>query len=286
MKNIIIGPAGGNVCCHCGFEVVGRADNCPLGCSSMNGNLYDMPPGELGAPCFPQMCCPCPDMDDDRKLSLVLSATGGCSYTETIILTKTAGLTLCQANPRIGNHGGQQCYMNPVVDPENAGQKGKDIVYEKYGKEDHVFAAAGDCAGSKADISLCCCDGTFLGTNPIVGVKGACHTCNYALTIEWKIINPDAVGSAKYCNCPEETFMPPVDYPNLPGDSVIDNDWVFNSFGLVSSTCKDDGADPETVFFLSFQSSNNLYWNCGPCLGGIEDGVDNDVQIHAVLTEV
>ena len=80
--------------------------------------------------------------------------------------------------------------------------------------------------------------------------------------------------------------MPPWDYPVLPGSDFIDNDSVFNSFSLVSSTCKDDGAVPPTIFFLSFQSANNLYWNCGPCLGGIDDGVDNDVQIHAVLTEV
>ena len=270
-KTIIIGPDGDNECCHCGFDV-GDAD-CPPGCSSMNGSLYGSTPGENGVPCFPQMCCPCPDMSEGRQVTLTLSAVN-CGLNETIILNKTDGISICQDNPRV-TETPSHCYAFDS-DPA-AAAKGKAIVYEKYGKRGHVFAGDAECAGSKADISLCCCDGVFAGSDPPVGDAAECHTCNYLLSIEFLSLVPVGhVDWPKYCDCPAETFPPlPFNYPLLPGQSNVANDYIFNTFTLINSLC--------SPLYLEFESEADLWWNCGPCLGGV-DAMDNDIQILATIT--
>ena len=270
-RTIIIGPDGDNECCHCGFDV-GDA-GCPPGCSTVNASLYGSTPGEHGVPCFPQTCCPCPDMSEGRQVTLTLSAVN-CGLNETIILNKNDGISLCQANPRVGNSP-NYCYAYDA-DPI-AAAKGAAIVYEKYGKIGHVFAGDEECAGSKADISLCCCDGVFAGSIIPVGDAADCHMCNYFLSIQFiSLVPPGHVDWPKYCDCPVETFPPlPVDYPLLPGQDQVENDDVFNAFVLINSIC-----DP---LYLEFESANNLYWNCGPCLGGV-DSSDNIIQIEATIT--
>tara|TARA_R110000796_G_scaffold1193_7_gene4701 strand:- start:4837 stop:5676 length:840 start_codon:yes stop_codon:yes gene_type:complete len=258
-------------CCICGTIMIGTGtSSCSGVCDSKNGNLYGSSPGEDDTPCFPQMCCPCSPTGD---LTLTLTASP-CGVNETITLNAADGINICSGtNPRQGNGGSETCYNYAAI--SGAAAKGQAIPYEKYGKLNHVFASAGACTGAKADISLCCCDGTVLGSDPISGEVGECHTCNYTLSIQWKVIHEDRDADGKYCDCPEATGSPPL-VPLLPGsaNSADTNDTIYNSFSLINSRCE--------PFYLEFESPDDLYWNCGPCLNGSETS-DNDVQITATI---
>ena len=272
-----VGPDSNNECCVCGF--LGNQDDsagnsCSGICTDGNNNLYGANPGEGGVPCFPQTCCPCPATGDGRTVTLTLSATcatGGVA--ETITLNPSDGMDICSGvNYFIG---GTPCYAT-----NGLGQTGTIQKYEKYGKKDHVFSSivgdeGGPCAGSKADFSLCCCGQGTQATK--AESTGECHTCNYVLTMDFKPV--ETTPDVKYCHCPSgyiEGSLPKTQilpgYNNAPAG--IDTA-TFNGFVLVNASC-----DP---FILTYEAQN-LYWNCGPCMNGEVEDVDNTVNLTAVIS--
>ena len=296
-RNIPVGSGSNNECCVCGGlgnQTDSAGVQCSGSCTQFNntiGTLYGDNPGTNDVPCFPQTCCPCPPMGGDGEhagtRSVILNLTtnvGGetCALgglNQDITLTHTDGIPICTGGTIEG--GGATCYAGT----ETVRERGLNAPMEKYGKKDHIFPTipgdeGGSCSGVKADISLCCCHA--IGSNVKMGVAGECHTCNYHLTIDFKPFetSPDY----KYCHCPSgyvggddptQLKMPILLGQNHePADSSAQHD--FSAFTLVHGQC-----DP---FILEYEAED-LYWNCGPCMNGEEEGVDNTVKISATITE-
>jgi len=273
-----IGSGSNNECCACGFVLLGSS--CSGVCGEPNTSLYggfsDSPPGVLDVPCFPQSCCPCPSIESDRKVLLSITTNPGAEtcdfggWNEHICLNRLAGIELCRDSPADSAGGGlgPSCY-----ETYSYGEMGKALEIEKYGKKDHIFPSiivdGEECAGAKADISLCCC-GDYGSKVKDAGTptasSGECHTCNYVLTIQFK-----PVFGSDYCHCPDSTDTILLGYTQ---GLATPTTW-FNQFELISSNC-----DP---LYLEYEATG-LYWNCGPCLNG--DGVsDNTVELYATITE-
>jgi len=281
-----VGPSGDNTCCVCGFYH--KDSGCSGVCGGPNtelyGNITDDNPGEGDIPCFPWSCCPCPPTGAERKVLLTLTTSVGdhesCAVggvDEEICLLAPAGISICSGDKGPSDDDDAILFCYETYD---YGEIGRNNPYEKYGKKNHVFSAINppDCAGAKADISLCCC-GDY-GSEPRAGHSGECQTCNYVLTIQFLpvdvVADPD-----EYCHCPDTE-----DEQILPGysnDSPANGgrDW-FNSFELISSVCS--LPDPETLLYLEFEAKD-LYWNCGPCLNG-DDVDDNTVTLSATIVEI
>jgi len=262
------------VCGFLGNQDDSAGNSCSGICTEGNNNLYGATPGEGGVPCFPQTCCPCPATGDGRTVTLTLTATcaaGGVA--ESITLDASDGMALCSGENYAA--GGVACYAT-----NGLGQTGTIQKYEKYGKKDYIFSSiigdeGGPCFGSKAHFSLCCCGA---GTQAVkVGSSGECHTCNYVLTMDFQPVetSPDV----KYCHCPSgyiEGSVPKTQIlPSTSLEPASSANSVFNEFVLVSASC-----DP---FILTYEAEN-LYWNCGPCMNGEEEGVDNNVTLTAVIS--
>ena len=274
-----VGPAGNNECCVCGFYHLdsGCSGVCDRANTWLYGNREGDPPQSRGGageevPCVAPSCCPCPDMEPDRKVLLTLTVDcGDDSFLEEICLLAGAGISICSGdNPTYSSESSTvQCYdPAPYPGPEDGFFiTGQHIEYEKYGKSGHIFTG-GDpppCLGAKADISLCCC--SEYGSTAKAGSSGECHTCNYVLTLQFKPVN-----GTDYCHCPgveEEQILP--GYINAsPGNGGPTH---FNEFKLITSSC-----DP---LYLEYEA-RELYWNCGPCLNGSESH-HNTVTLHATI---
>lgn len=299
---VLIGPAGDNECCVCGFlgnQEDSGGHSCSGVCGAPNTFLYgspnEDPPGthEGGnpddyVPCFPQSCCPCPPTEADRKVILHLTTVNGAGVQtcaegggvdETVELAAPDGISICSGdNPPSSAGETLSCYESNAPPFPRVPELGRSGEYEKYGKIGYYFTGVngGACnylgASAIADISLCCC-GDY-GSEVKSGSIGECHTCNYVLTMQFKVVIPG--DPDKYCACPSPessqvlpTFGPPQSF-GQGGDN-----W-FNQFNLVSSNC-----DP---FYLEYEATG-LYWNCGPCLNGVEVDEDNTVTLLATITE-
>ena len=119
---VLIGPAGDNECCACGFlgdQEDSGGHSCSGVCDAPNtwlyGNSDGDPPGthptdsDDFVPCFPQSCCPCPPTGTDRKVMLYLTtinsdglescAEGGLDE-EVELLGVPDGISICSGwNP-------------------------------------------------------------------------------------------------------------------------------------------------------------------------------------------
>ena len=296
---VLIGPAGGNECCVCGFlgdQEDSGGHSCSGVCSAPNMFLYgsptDDPPGNPHepdavdyVPCFPQSCCPCPPTEADRKVILHLTtidstglqtcAAGGVD--ETVELAALDGIAICSGvNPSKSDEETVYCYETMAPPFPRVPELGRSGEYEKYGKLGYIFTGVdGNACGSPysavADLSLCCC-GDY-GTEVKSGSIGECHTCNYVFTMQFHAV--DGPDPTRYCWCPspeDQQILPTFGPPESVGEGG--RDW-FNIFTLVSSHC-----DP---FYLEYEATG-VYWNCGPCLNGYGLG-NNTVTISATITE-
>ena len=305
---VLIGPAGGNECCVCGFlgdQEDSGGHSCSGVCGAPNpflyGNANEDPPGyppspstpDEYVPCFPQSCCPCPPTGADRKVILYLTtldssgietcAAGG-GIDEEVELIAPDGIAICSGQNPSDSAGGVvstlMCYETNAPPFPRVPELGRSGEYEKYGKIGYKFTGVdGEAceylgASAIADISLCCCGdyGSYPATgNPRVRSMGECHTCNYVLTMQFKVVIPGDPN--KYCACPggdeSNQVLPQYGPTDSPGNGGLTH---FNQFNLISSQC-----DP---FYLEYEATG-LYWNCGPCLNGGSD----TVTISATITE-
>jgi len=302
---IPVGSGSNNQCCVCG-GLGSSADSANAHCSgyctednNTIGSLYGPTPGEDDTPCFPQTCCPCPPTGTERTVILTLNATcaSGGLDDEEITLSYGAGIPLCTGGD-IFDRDLIECYEGFEDSPDELGRTG---VLEKYGKIGHIFpiidgdegydGTSGPCSGVKADISLCCCN--QIGSQVKLGSTGECHTCNYTLMIDFQpfFVDPVSPFETYYCHCPSGY----VDYPlnfeermaiHLGSEHADANTSIsyhkFSEFSLVNSSCE--------PFYLEYEATG-LYWNCGPCMNGQEEYVDDEdrgsrtVSIYATITE-
>jgi len=285
MKDVRIGPVGGNHCCTC----CGK-------CSEAGGHSSTLKT-------CPSHCCPCPPTGnvcvqfadlDGHGLCPNLMATcitlgpavvtgSGPPYTYTDVYT-----SLCPGPNNTGPErdvGGNSCYYPDVYvgcetdEYGNSCDDGTSIYnypFDKWGKVMANPCNTGTCNGEIVDISLCCCD-TLSSAKQAAGFGDTCHACRYQFTWNWQY----QAGTSDYCSCPT---LGPFEQYILPVNGGSDTENV-DTWELVNGVC---GSGSPTTFggnigwTLTFKLTGQ--WNCDCCQGGGDIDTSPELTVYAIIT--